>query len=91
MGEFEAKEMKVIDLFTKALEHEAVWDLLDHIVVERLKQSRDMLVEERQKIDTIASKTVLQPHQYEDWVTLVQDIQALNHVIDYYQPQYLED
>ena len=83
--------MKVIELFSKALEHESMWELLDHIVVERLKQSRDMLVEERQKIDTIASKTVLEPHQYEDWVTLVQDIQALNHVIDYYHPSYLDN
>lgn len=83
--------MKVIELFSKALEHESMWELLDHIVVERLKQSRDMLVEERQKIDTIASKTVLEPHQYEDWVSLVQDIRALNHVIDYYHPSYLDN
>ena len=34
---------------------------------------------------------VLEPHQYEDWVSLVQDIQALNHVIDYYHPSYLDN
>ena len=83
--------MKVIELLAKALEHESMWQLIDHLVVERLKESRDMLVEERQKIDNISSKQKLEPHQYEDWVSLVQDIQALNHVIEYYHPDYLDN
>ena len=83
--------MKVLDLLAKALEHESMWELLDHLVVERLKESRDMLVEERQKIDSVSAKQKLEPHQYEDWVSLVQDIQALNHVIEYYHPSYLDD
>ena len=35
--------MKVIELFSKALEHESMWELIDHLAVERLKESRELL------------------------------------------------
>jgi len=79
--------MKVIDLLAKALEHEAVWDLMDAMVVHRLKESRDMYTMERERLDNIKANRELLLHEEEDWECLVQDIHALNRVIDIYGEQ----
>ena len=60
---------------------EAMHDLLDAVVVERLKESRDICIEERERLDTIEDR---KPHQEEDWQELVQDIHALDRIINYY-------
>ena len=59
----------------------AMHDLLDAVVVERLKESRDICIEQRERLDKIKNR---EPHQEEDWQELVQDILALNRVIKYY-------
>ena len=56
-------------------------ELLDAVVAERLKESRDLCIEERERLDKISDH---KPHQEEDWQDLVQDIHALNRVINYY-------
>lgn len=60
---------------------EAMHDLLDAVVVERLKESRDICIEERNRLDKFENR---KPHQEEDWQELVQDIHALDRVINYY-------
>ena len=60
---------------------EAMHDLLDTVVVERLKESRDICIEERKRLDNIEDR---KPHQEEDWQELVQDIHALDRIINYY-------
>lgn len=69
---------KLIDNLMKT---EAMHDLLDAVVVERLKESRDICIEERERLDTIEDR---KPHQEEDWQELVQDIHALDRIINYY-------
>lgn len=83
--------MKVIDLLAKTLEHEAVWELIDHLVIERLKETRDLCITERDRLNVIRAHREWKPHEAEDWTSLVFDIQALERVIDYYDPSYLEN
>lgn len=76
--------MKVLDLLAKTLEHESVWQLLDHITVERLKESRELLIEERDELIKLASERELEPHKRADWEDVVMLIAAFNLVIEYY-------
>ena len=68
-------------LFENLMKSSAMHDLLDAVVVERLKESRDICIEERERLDKIKNR---QPHQEEDWQELVQDIHALDRIINYY-------
>jgi hypothetical protein len=76
--------MKVIELFSKALEHESMWQLIDHLAVERLKESRDLLIEECNKLTDMADVRKLLPHQQKDWNENITLIAAFNRVIEYY-------
>ena len=42
--------MKVLELLAKSLEHESMWELIDHLAVERLKESRGLLIEDRDNL-----------------------------------------
>ena len=66
--------MKVIELFSKALEHESMWQLIDHLAVERLKERRDLLVEDRDRLTKLTK----------DWDDNIVLIAAFNRVIEYY-------
>lgn len=76
--------MKIIELLGNALESEAMHDLLDHVVLGKLKESRDLFIKERKRLDFARTIRELKPHEEEDWECLVQDIHALNRVIDLY-------
>jgi hypothetical protein len=76
--------MKVIELLAKSLEHESVWELMDHFVVEALKNSRESLIDNREKLTKIADERGLLPHQRADWDDTVMLIAAFNRVIAYY-------
>ncbi len=76
--------MKIIELLGNALESEAMHDLLDHVVLGKLRSSLDNCVVERERLDNIKANRELKPHEEEDWNCVVQDIHALNRVIDYY-------
>lgn len=76
--------MKIIDMLAKAFDTDSIDEIVDNFVVQRLKDSRDMCIKERERIDNIANVRTLQPHEAEDWECLVQDIQSLNRVIEYY-------
>ena len=77
-------QMKMIDLLGDVLETEAMHDLLDHVVLGKLKSSLDSCIIERERLDNIKKNRKLFDHEEADWECLVQDIHALNRVIDYY-------
>jgi hypothetical protein len=74
----------MIELLGDALETEAAHNLLDHIVLGKLKASRDMCVEDRDRLNRRKLDRDLTPREFNDWESLVFDIHALNRVIDYY-------
>lgn len=76
--------MKPLELVMKAFDTEAGEDLLDNIMVLRLKQSRDVFIKERERLDNIKANRELNLGEQEDWESLVQDIVALNCVMDIY-------
>ena len=76
--------MKVLELLSKTLEHESVWQLLDHITVERLKESRELLIEDRDRLTERDDVRKLKPHQQADWNENIMLIAAFNRVIEYY-------
>ena len=76
--------MKPLELVMKAFDTAAGDDLLENIVVLCLKESRDLFIKERERLDFIKTIRELQPHEEEDWNTLVLDIAALNRVLDTY-------
>jgi len=76
--------MKMIELLEDALESEAMHDLLDHVMLGKLRSSLDSCIIERERLDNIKANRELLLHEEEDWECLVQDIHALNRVIDLY-------
>jgi len=76
--------MKVIELLGNALETEAMHDLLDHVMLGKLRSSLDSCIIERERLDNIKANRELSLLEEDDWECLVQDIQALNRVIDLY-------
>ena len=76
--------MKPLELIMKAFDTEAGWDLLDNLTVLRLKESRDLFIKERERLDNIKLNHELKPHEEQDWTSLVQDIAAINRVLEIY-------
>jgi len=68
-------------LFENLMRSPAMYDLMDAVVVERLKESRDICIEQREGLDKIKDR---EPYQEEDWQDMVQDIHALDRLINYY-------
>jgi len=44
-------------LFENLMKSPAMYDLMDAVVVERLKESRDICIEERERLDKIVYRT----------------------------------
>ena len=76
--------MKPLELVMKAFDTEAGEDLLDNIMVLRLKESRDVVIKERERLDSIKLNRELNLGEEEEWESLVQDIAALNRVMEIY-------
>lgn len=76
--------MKVSDVLANVLQTNAAVELMNELVLATLISSRNISVSERERLDAIKAYRELKPHEDEDWVCLVQDIQAINRVIDYY-------
>ena len=76
--------MRPLELVMKAFDSAAGEDLLENIVVLKLKQCRDLNIEERKRLDNIKVNRELQLHEEEDWQALILDIAALNRVLDIY-------
>jgi len=76
--------MKVTDVLANVLQTNAAAEIMNELVLATLISSRDTCVEARDRLDAIIIFRDLKPHEEEDWACLVQDIQALNRVIEYY-------
>ena len=76
--------MTPLELVMKAFDTEAGEDLLENIVVLRLKDSRDLFIKERERLDGDRGIDHLTQTQLKDWECLVQDIAALNRVLEIY-------
>ena len=76
--------MKMIDLLGDVLESEAMHDLIDHVMLGKLRLSLDNCIIERERLDNIKANRELSLLEEDDWECLVQDIHALNRVIDLY-------
>jgi len=76
--------MKVIELLGNALESEAMHDLIDHVMLGKLRSSLDSCIIERERLDNIKANRELSLLEEDDLECLAQDIHALNRVIDLY-------
>ena len=74
----------MIELLGDALETDAAHNLFDHFVLTKLKESRDMCIQERERLDKVKEYRGLLLHEKEEWECQVLDIVAFNRVIDYY-------
>jgi hypothetical protein len=76
--------MDVKNIMLSVLQSNAAVELMDKIAVATLQSSRDMCVEMREELDFKVATGNATEAQMKDWESLVQDIAALNRVIDYY-------
>ena len=76
--------MNVKEVMSNVLQTSAAVEIMNELVVATLASSRKMLVLERKRLDKIKESRGLYLHEEEDWEALVQDIVALDRVIDYY-------
>jgi hypothetical protein len=77
--------MDVKETLTGVLQTNAAVEIMNEIVLHALQSSRDTCVEMRERIEAKRDrKGQWSGPEAEDWASLVQDIAALNRVIDYY-------
>jgi hypothetical protein len=77
--------MDVKETLTGVLQTSAAVEIMNEIVLHALQSSRDTCVEMRERIEAKRDrKGQWSGPEAEDWASLVQDIAALNRVIDYY-------
>ena len=77
--------MDVKDVMKGVMQSNAAVELMNEIVLSALASSRDTCVEMRELIEAKRDRNGLwSTPEAEDWESLVQDIAALNRVIDYY-------
>lgn len=62
-------------------------DMADKIVIARLSESARYI---KIDIDSLISKVELQPHQREDLKTHIEDLAALNRVLEYYGGEQID-
>ena len=73
--------MNALDIIMSAMKTNAGFEFLNEIIIAALEDSRDICIEERERLDNLKYK---EPQQEEDWECLVQDIYAFNRIIKYY-------
>lgn len=76
--------MNVADVMKNVLQTSAAVEIMNEVVLATLKSSRDTCVEMRLLLDGNRGTDHLTDLEMEDWTSLVQDIAALDRVIDYY-------
>lgn len=76
--------MNVNDILKNVLQTSAAVEITNEIVLAALQSSRDTCVEMREELDFKVGTGNATEAQMKDWESLVQDIAALNRVIDYY-------
>lgn len=77
--------MDVKNVMLSILQTDAALEIMSEVVMHTLQISRDTCVEMREQIEAKRDRKGLwSTAEEKDWESLVQDIAALNHVIDYY-------
>jgi len=76
--------MNVQEALANVLQTSAAVEIMNEVVLATLTSSMETLVAERERLDKTRETRELKYHEEEDWESLVQDIAALNRVIDYY-------
>lgn len=76
--------MDVKNIMMSVLQSNAAVEIMDKMVIAALQSSRDTCVEMREELDFKVDTGNATEAQMKDWESLVQDIAALNRVIDYY-------
>jgi hypothetical protein len=76
--------MDVKQTMMDVLQSSAAVEIMNEIVLHALQSSRDICVEMREELDFKVGTGNATEAQMKDWESLVQDIAALNRVIDYY-------
>ena len=80
--------MDVKEVMLSVLQTNAAVEIMNEIVIHALQSSRDMCTELREELDFKVGTGNATEAQMKDWESLVQDIAALNRVIDYYAGCY---
>ena len=76
--------MDLKDAMLSILQSNAAEEAVSELVLASLKSSLDTCIELRRELDLSVSTGNAKERQMKDWESLVQDIAALNRVIDYY-------
>jgi thymidylate synthase ThyX len=76
--------MDVKETLMNVLQTSAAVEIMDEVILATLKSSRDTCAEMRLLLDGDRGTDHLTDLQMKDWTSLVQDIAALDRVIDYY-------
>lgn len=76
--------MDVKETLTDVLQTNAAVEIMNEIVIHALQSSRDTCAEMREELDFKVGTGNATEAQMKDWESLVQDIAALNRVINYY-------
>ena len=76
--------MDVKDIMLSVLQSNAAVEAINEVVLAALQSSRDTCTELREELDFKVGTGNATEAQMKDWESLVQDIVALNRVIDYY-------
>ena len=76
--------MNVLETLTNVLQTSAAVEIMNEVVLATLKSSRETCIEMRKELDFKVGTGNATEAQMKDWESLVQDIAALNRVIDYY-------
>lgn len=69
------------DIYQYLEKSESIYDFADAVVVVRLKQTRDLYMQE---LDSLYNLTKLNAAQQEDYETLSSDVLALDRIIKHY-------
>ena len=80
--------MDVKEVLLSAIQTTAALEVVNEIVWHALKGSRDTCIEMREELDLRVAAGTATAIQMKDWESLVQDIAALERVIDYYGGRY---
>ena len=76
--------MNVNDILNNVLQTSAAVEITNEIVLLALQSSRDTCTELRKELDFKVGTGDATESETKDWEELVQDMAALNRVIDYY-------
>lgn len=76
--------MNVQQIMTKVLQTNAAVEIMNELVIATLQSSKETLVLERERLDKFRLERPLRPYEETDWTEIVQDIVAIDRLLNYY-------